>query len=154
MTIKQEIHIDASPHTVWNAWTNPDLITVWFAPAARVEPVVGGRFELYFDPADPKRMNTAGCRIIAMNAPNQFAFEWKGPDPFADVMNIPGQLTWVEIMLKPCAGDTTRLQMKHSGWGASSDWQEAKAWHVEAWKQVLGSLKSAVESGEGDRCCG
>lgn len=152
-TIRQELHIEASKEIVWKAWTDPSRVEVWFAPSAFIEPFEGGRYELYFDPANKERMSTKECKILTLEEPRKLVFEWKGPDPFANIMNMTGALTAVEVLLEPAARDSTLVKLCHSGWGEEPEWQQAKAWHVEAWKQVLGSLKTAVESGQGDLCC-
>ncbi|WP_223067536.1 SRPBCC family protein [Paenibacillus caui] len=47
----------------------------------------------------------------------------------------------------------TKVTVKHEGWKGSEEWEQAKEWHVQAWEQVLSSLKSKLESGEGALCC-
>ncbi|MWV42990.1 SRPBCC domain-containing protein [Paenibacillus sp. HJL G12] len=146
MSLKQEIHIDASIPILWKTWTCSDRTTSWLAPAADIEPVVGGKFELFFDSEDKNGMNTAGCKIVGLKEYRQIIFEWKGPDLFAEIMYHPQHLTYVDIWLQPTSDTTTLVCLKHSGWGASTDWQSARAWHEEAWKQWLGNLKTSVES--------
>ena len=152
MEIVKSIGIAASPELVWRAWTESGRITEWFAPAAKIEPVAGGAFELYFNPQNKESMSTKGCKILKLEAPEQLAFEWKGPDPFAAVMNEGGSLTVVEVTLEPVEGETL-VSLRHTGWKDSPEWAPAKAWHMEAWEQMLASLKSSLESGEGILCC-
>ncbi|MEK3733864.1 MULTISPECIES: SRPBCC family protein [Paenibacillus] len=152
MVITQETHIQADISLVWRAWTEADRIKEWFAPAAVIEPWQGGRFELYFNPANPSSMSTSGCTILKAEEPHLLIFEWKGPDPFAETMNHSGQLTSVEVGLEP-QQDGTRVTLRHDGWKDSADWLAARKWHVEAWKDMLTSLKSRMESGEGILCC-
>ncbi|WP_422658027.1 hypothetical protein ACK8P5_20120 [Paenibacillus sp. EC2-1] len=45
------------------------------------------------------------------------------------------------------------ITLLHTGWKDSDDWLRAREWHVQAWEQMLGSLKSNIESGEGMLCC-
>lgn len=152
MDIIQEIRIGADRELVWKAWTESERITQWFAPAANIQPVIGGAFELFFNPANKDVMSTKGCRFLKVKGPDCLAFEWKGPDPFAAVMNGT-PLTTVEVNLEENSGGTL-LKLRHTGWQSSPEWDEARGWHVEAWKQMLASLKSNIESGEGILCCG
>ena len=46
-----------------------------------------------------------------------------------------------------------RVVIEHSGWGEGEEWAQAQAWHQKAWKQVSGSLESALVSGKGRLCC-
>lgn len=151
MTIIMETLIQAERALVWRAWTESARITEWFAPAADIEPWQGGKFELFFNPADPGTMSTTGCTILVFDEPNRLVFQWKGPDPFADTMNS-GELTWVEVLFSR-QPEGTRVFLQHHGWKDSANWLAAKDWHVKAWEDVLGSLKSRMESGQGILCC-
>jgi len=152
MTIIETAFLQADVDLVWKAWTQAERVTQWFAPGAAIEPVVGGKYELYFDPSDKTKMSTAGCVILQYEAPQTLVFQWKGPDPFAHIMNHADSLTQVKVSLEPSSGGT-QVTVEHTGWGQSEAWQEAREWHVAAWKQVLASLKSKIESGEGMLCC-
>ncbi|WP_054955856.1 SRPBCC family protein [Paenibacillus dakarensis] len=152
MNISQSITIESKPELVWRAWTESDRITEWFAPSAEIEPRLNGKFELYFNPANKSTMSTKGCKIVKLEPCNTLAFQWKGPDPFAAAMNHEDHLTVVEVKLQPLENGT-QVSLLHTGWGDSEDWLQAREWHVQAWEQMLGSLKSSIESGEGKLCC-
>ncbi|NMO96102.1 SRPBCC family protein [Paenibacillus lemnae] len=152
MDITQEIWIHADLELVWKAWTKEDRITEWFAPAARIEPRSGGAFELFFNPADPTVMSTKGCIILSYEAPHKLVFQWKGPDPFATIMNRTESLTLVQVSLNP-TDSGTHVVLVHTGWGITEEWVQARQWHVQAWEQMLDSLKSSIESGSGKLCC-
>lgn len=151
MTVIQETWIEADPPLLWRAWTESARITQWFAPAAEIEPRAGGKFELYFNPAHRESMCTAGCTILLYDEPSTLAFEWKGPDPFAKIMN-EGELTAVKVSFIPDRSGT-RITLEHTGWKDSGEWLQAREWHVQAWEGMLASLKSSIESGEGVLCC-
>lgn len=152
MTITEEIWIEAEPERAWNAWTQSDRVTLWFAPAADIEPKSGGKFELFFNPDRKDSMSTFGCKIIRYDEPRSFTFQWKGPDTFADTMNQQERLTLVKVTLEP-ANRGTAVRLEHSGWMDTEAWNQARQWHVEAWRQMLARLKAMLESGEGARCC-
>lgn len=152
MTINTQQLILADINLIWRAWTESDRITEWFAPSAEIEPKLNGKFALYFNPSNKNSMSTQGCKIIKLEEPHQLAFQWKGPDPFAEVMNQEDDLTIVEVTLEAVEGGTL-VSLQHSGWKDSEEGLKAREWHVQAWDQMLNSLKSSIESGEGILCC-
>lgn len=97
-------------------------------------------------------MSTIGCAIVQYEEHKSFTFQWKGPDPFADIMNDCDNLTLVQIKVEPVQ-DGTLVTLLHTGWKQSDEWNQAFEWHVQAWRQMLESLKSKLESGEGALCC-
>ena len=48
--IDKTIEIAATLDDAWAAWTTRDGIVSFFAPDAKIEPRVGGAFEVYIDP--------------------------------------------------------------------------------------------------------
>ncbi|WP_339320046.1 SRPBCC domain-containing protein [Paenibacillus sp. FSL R10-2734] len=152
MSLVSQIVVNSNLELVWKAWTEADRLSEWFAPEVLVDLKEGGKYELYFDPSNNQSMSTAGCKIIRIEAPHTLVFEWKGPDPFAEVMNNPANLTQVELNLKALS-DGTLVTIFHSGWTEAEPSQTAKSWHEQAWTQMLSSLKSKLEAGQGMLCC-
>lgn len=151
MPINMEIFIQADRLLVWKAWTESDRIMEWFAPLAEIEPKVNGKFELFFDPSNKESMSTKGCKIIQCNKPELLQFEWKAPDEFVFMNNVEN-LTSVTIRLSEEKG-STRLTLTHEEFLETPEWVQAKEWHIQAWNQMLQSLKSKIEIGEGTLCC-
>jgi uncharacterized protein YndB with AHSA1/START domain len=149
--IVQELRLRTPLDAVWQAWTESEQIVRWFSPQARIEAREGGAFELYFDPANHDHMSTKGCIITQFEPMKRLGFTWKGPDPFAGLMNDP-IATRVLVTFQEEAGETV-IRLEHVGWGEGEAWARARQWHEEAWKQVLSSLKSTLESGQGEVCC-
>lgn len=145
-TIRVEVSLATSLDKVWLAWTSSDPITSWFAPEANVEASVGGPFELFFDPTNHDHQSTNDCIFTLVESLRRLGFTWRGPDQFKGVMNDPTPLTSVMVNFLEVNG-VTRIIVEHSGWGEGGDWEEARVWHHEAWKDVLGRLKSTLESG-------
>lgn len=113
-TILLEATVDASPEEVFRLWTTEDGIRKFFAPKAVIEPRLGGRFEMIFDPErDPEGNDsgTKGARILRFERGRALSFEWMsftrtGTDPRGPVgwpeerdrRPIP---TWVDLTLEP-----------------------------------------------------
>jgi uncharacterized protein YndB with AHSA1/START domain len=150
--LQVEIEVASSIELVWWAWTRGDRVVKWFAPDARIEPFLGGSYELFFNPANRDQMGTKGCIITLIQPKERLGFTWKGPDDFVDLMNQEDALTYVLVTLSEEAGKT-KVLIEHFGWGEGEEWEKARSWHQMAWTQVLSSLKSALESGEGELCC-
>jgi uncharacterized protein YndB with AHSA1/START domain len=141
--INVEVWVQAPIGEVWDSWTQSDRIT-WFSPEANIEARLGGAYELFWDPANHDSMSTKGCRITAYEPMKLLAFIWKGPDQFAHFMNTEPPKTRVKVSFED-GGDRTKLAIEHTGWGKSEEWEEARTWHVNAWKGVLDSLVSRYE---------
>ena len=151
--IIKEITINAPLNLVWYAWTISERVSEWFAPETVVEAKEGGAYELYFIPGNSKGMNTKGCKITKLINEKELHFTWKGPDQFEAVMNKENELTKVKVYFELIDDDSTKVMVEHIGFKDNADWSEAINWHQTAWSGVLGSLKSALEKGEGYLCC-
>lgn len=152
MKLVKQIMIQSELLLVWKAWTEAHRLAEWFAPEAAIDLQEGGMYELYFNPSNKESMSTRGCKVLKLDAPHTLVFQWKGPDPFAEVMNNPEELTQVEVQLE-AHGQDTLVTLCHSGWNYSESSQAAQQWHEQAWEQMLSSLKSNLESGKGVLCC-
>ncbi|TVX94036.1 SRPBCC family protein [Paenibacillus agilis] len=146
MTITQQIVIQKNQEQVWQAWMEADRLVKWFSPEAEIEATIGGKFELYFDPTNKNSMSTKGCQIVHFEPFKSFTFQWKGPDPFAEVMNQDGHLTEVNVTLQPVTNGTNVIVI-HAGWHNpdSTETQRAIEWHKEAWANMLASLKCYLQ---------
>ncbi|HRC86165.1 MAG TPA: SRPBCC domain-containing protein [Thermoanaerobaculia bacterium] len=144
-SIRIERVVEAPADKVYQLWMSAEGIRSFFAPAARVEPVVGGRYELMFDPEhdpDGERDGTKGARILAIE-PNRFlAFEWRGRQNMVE-MNAQPLPTWVELHFAPVVGErgSTRISLEHYGFGTGGTWEEAYVFFQNAWKSVMGALE-------------
>lgn len=63
------------PETAFGYFTTEDLLQQWLAPSAKIDPCVGGRYELFWDPDDPENDSTIGCRITALATDELIAFQ-------------------------------------------------------------------------------
>lgn len=127
-------------------FTQNEPLQAWLTKIADVEPRVGGRFELFWDPDDPERNSTLGCKIVALEPNALLSFEWKGP-PMFRFMNEADPLTLVTIFLSPCTEvltPCTDVYLVHSGWGSTADWEEARTYFAHAWENAFVELETLI----------
>lgn len=142
--LRFERELAAPRDVVWKAVATGDGVTRWLCPRAHVEPVVGGAYELFWNPDRPESDSTLGCRVISLSYPRLLQVTWRGSDAVADVMNGPdAPRTEVKVELSPTL-DGTRLVLVHSGWGSGAGWERARAWFEAAWRSALERLPAAV----------
>jgi uncharacterized protein YndB with AHSA1/START domain len=111
---------------------------------AEIEPVVGGKFELFWSPEDKRKNSTFGCRITAIEQDQFLAFEWKGPAEFEQFMNNADPLTHVIVFFIPTSSSTTGVHLIHTGWRSSAEWEEARLWFERSWISSFENLKQLV----------
>lgn len=137
-----QVVIERPVDKVFEAWIKPGMLERWLARKAVVEPRIGGAYELFWDPEDPKADNTAGCRIIGLVPGAELSFSWRGSKEFAKVM---GDKTSIFVRLEP-RDDSTLLRFVHTGWGSGASWDKARSAQSEAWKEALENLKNMLEN--------
>lgn len=115
----------------------------WLAPVAEVEPKVGGKFELYWDPTDRSDNHTQGCRVVAIAPPELLAFDWRGPSQFREAMNDVDPLTHVVVSFSAVPGGT-RVHLVHAGWRQCAGAQEARQWFETAWRMAFEQLEAVT----------
>lgn len=60
-------------------FTDNKLLESWLTAAAEVEPTVGGKYELFWEPSDRENNSTIGCKVTAIEKDKFISFEWKSP---------------------------------------------------------------------------
>jgi uncharacterized protein YndB with AHSA1/START domain len=142
------VTVPAPPAEVWETLTTAAGARTFFAEDALVEPVIGGRYEMYFSPAAPAGLKgSEGARILALEPMERVAFSWNAPASFGP---LRPQLTMVEFELSPIAAGSTSITLTHSGWGRGPDWQKVRDYFASAWPVVLGRLSHRFRHGPVD----
>lgn len=131
------------PDRAFAHFTSPTLLRRWLTVDADVEPRVGGRYELFWQPDDRENNSTIGCRITALAPSQLLAFQWRSPRQFKSFANAADPLTHVVVAFVP-EGTGTRVHLIHSGWRSTADWEEARCWQEKAWLVALGELERAA----------
>lgn len=156
-TITLDVRVNAAPAEVFRLWTTIQGVKQFFAPAARIDPRVGGEYTMIFAPKeDPNgdSHGTNGARILRFVPGRELAFEWipfvsreipgnEGP-PLAPLTERNAQPlpTWVEIQFDeiPGAPAKTHLRFAHYGFREGAKWEQSYRWFSRLWKGVLDQL--------------
>ena len=130
-TVEQEIHIEASPGAVWEAWADPERIARWFVDRAEgyAEPdkVVTWFFDTFgFAMPVPVVEAEPGKKLT-------FAGEVPGRPPFLQ-----------EVFLRQEGGGTF-LRLLNSGFGDGAEWDEEYEGVDSGWGMALATLKHQLE---------
>jgi hypothetical protein len=115
----------------------------WLTLKADVEPTLGGRYELFWQPDERENNSTIGCKITALHPASLLSFEWKCPVQFKHFANQADPLTHVVVSFTPQA-DGVIVHLVHSGWRNTPEWEEARLWTESAWGMAFDRLKQLV----------
>jgi uncharacterized protein YndB with AHSA1/START domain len=141
--IHVSVWLPKSPDVIFGYFTRNTLLESWLTARAEVEPNLGGKYELYWEPNDPENNSTIGCRITAIQQPELLSFQWRSPMQFKGFANGADPLTHVTVALIGIKAGTS-LHLVHSGWGSSSEWEEARVWQDRAWSMGIQTLVRVV----------
>jgi uncharacterized protein YndB with AHSA1/START domain len=131
--------VNAPVADVWKAWTTAEGLESFWAPkAAKVEPVPGGVFELWFGVNNPEgSRGSEGCLVHSVTPMEQFVFEWSAPPPIPTIRKLR---TLVYLDFKPLPDNRTEVTLRNFGYGAGEDWAKTKAYFEKAWPNVMDAL--------------
>jgi len=146
--IDKSVEVAATLDQAWAAWTTREGITSFFAPDARIEPRVGGAFQIYIDPTAELGLKGADdMRFMALQPKKMISFDWNAPPSLPEAR---GQRSFVVVRFEPLGDKVTRITLHHTGWGDGGEWDKAYAYFDRAWASVLGNLKKRFDSGPQD----
>ncbi len=147
-TMNKIIHLSIVLHCntqrAFALFTDTTLLKTWLAADAEVEPIVGGKYELFWDPSDRENNSTIGCKVTAVERDKFISFEWKSPKQFKHFANSADPLTHVVVFFTP-HGDSTQVTLIHSGWRNSPEWEEARQWQMRAWNGAFDQLHEVID---------
>jgi uncharacterized protein YndB with AHSA1/START domain len=148
-----EATVDASPAEIFRLWTTADGTKRFFAPDARINARVGGRYEIIFNPAeDPEgaRAGTKGATILRFEPDRRLDFQWSvGVPGVSWDLKASDFQTWVELTLAEAPGDPgrTRVRLVHRGFQSGGSWDAAYDYFGKAWTVVLQRLAANTRDG-------
>lgn len=137
------VTLNCDTQRAFEMFTVNEHLQKWLTGIADVEPRIGGKYELFWNPKDRENDSTKDCKITAIEPGKFLAFEWKGPKQYKHFMNSADPLTHVVAFFMP-GEDGTEVHLMHSGWGSSSEWEEARAWFKQAWASAFERLREYV----------
>ena len=82
--IKEEIECDIS--TAFKMFTTNKSLESWLTDEADVDPKLGGKYELFWDPNNKNINSTIGCKITGIEKDKFISFDWKGPVDFQEII--------------------------------------------------------------------
>jgi uncharacterized protein YndB with AHSA1/START domain len=142
--VVKEATVAASARDAWRAFTDPAVITQYFAPRAHVELRIGGAYELEFRPDNPAgQRGSEGCIILSYLPGEMLSFSWNAPPQFA---RARGLHTWVVVEFRAVGPSETRVRLTHYGFGRDGEWDDVHAYFVRAWGSVVGALVEHFEA--------
>ena len=146
--IEKQVVVNAPLAQAWAAWTSREGIVSFFAPDARIEPRVGGAFEIYFDPgAAPGSKGADGMRFLAVQPMKMLSYDTNAPPHLPEAR---AQRTVVIVRIAAVDDNSTRVTLHHTGWGDGGQWDQAYTYNDGTWPRVLASMKKRFDSGPQD----
>jgi uncharacterized protein YndB with AHSA1/START domain len=141
-----EIVVNAPVEKAWNAWTTPDGVKTFFAPACTIEPWVDGAYNILFHPNEkPGERGAEGMRILSFEPMKRFAYTWNAPPSLPDIRR---QRTMLILNFESAGTGRTRVRFTQIGWGEGPDWDKAYEYFDHAWNAlVLPRFRYAMEVG-------
>jgi uncharacterized protein YndB with AHSA1/START domain len=137
-TIERDIHVAASPETVFKVISRPEHMREWWPDDARFASVAGAPGELTWRNADTGETNVVAMTVVEVDPPKRFSFRWCHTGPEHD-----GNALLVTFDLEP-EGSGTTVRMTETGF-REMGWEiavleENYRDHVSGWDHYLPKL--------------
>jgi uncharacterized protein YndB with AHSA1/START domain len=133
--IEREVHIDASPQTVFEFFTDPAKMVRWKGTQATLDPRPGGVYRV-----EMNEQVIAVGEYVELDPPNRLVFTWGWEGDYASTP--PGSST-VEVTFRP-DGDGTLVRLVHTDLPSA----EAAEAHAVGWDQYIARLVIAAAGGD------
>jgi len=144
--LHKAVEVPASGVEVWKAWTTKEGLHGFFAPEARVELEIGGKYEpLWNLDAPVGTQGGEGLQILSYLPHEMISFTWSAPPEHPTIRQL--YHTWVVVRLQPAGAGRTRVVLDHLGWGTGEKWDKVYTYFDHAWDTVLSRLVHRFEAG-------
>ena len=149
-TIEREIHIDASPETVFDVVSSPAHLKQWWPDDAQYGSTPGSTGEIVFGDRDAGGMVVA-LTVVDVQPPRMFSFRWTHP---SDELAGEGNSLLVTFDLTPSRGGTllkmTETGFREMGWEVAV-LEEQYNEHATGWDFYLARIAPYVATLEPTR---
>lgn len=135
--------LQCDAHRAFELFTTNHLLESWLTVEADVEPMLGGRYELFWEPHDRENNSTIGCKVTAVESGKILSFEWRTAKQYKHFANNADPLTHVVVCFRP-EDEWTDVHLVHSGWRSTAEWEEARQWQERAWRGAFDVLERRV----------
>lgn len=139
-SIEREVHIQASPATVFEVITSPEHLKEWWPDEAVVEPTPGAKGEVVFGDRSSAEAQISQLTVVDAVPSRLFSFRWIHPEG-EDAQE--GNSLLVTFELTPSDGGTllrmTETGFREMGWEVAV-LEEAYREHVAGWDHFLPRL--------------
>lgn len=134
-SIKLNIEVNAPVSQVWKAWTTEDGVKSFFAPGCKINLIVNGEYEMYFDPlGEVGSRGGEGNKILAIDHERMFSFTWNAPPKYPEIRK---QKTVVILHFEKLDDNKTMLHFIQIGWGDSEEWGKVYDYFSYAWSKIV-----------------
>ena len=140
---ENSVTVKARPAAVFEALTSAERLQRWFMSRAETDPRPGGAFKFAWDFADAAQNGTQQGQFLEVEPGKVVSYTWQARP-------APAPLTTVTFTLTP-EGDSTRVSLAHTGFGAGADGRAALDQHAGPWDFYLANLKAYLEDGVDNR---
>lgn len=138
----------ATPEEVFDAWTEPEVLTRWWAarptwtsPGCEVDLRVGGRYVLRMRDDETGEVHAVGGVYREVDRPRRLVYTWAWEG--AEGLH-PGHESLVTVEFVPSGGGTT-VVLEHAGLAS----EESRVRHRTGWSGTFDNLGRRI-FGEGD----
>jgi uncharacterized protein YndB with AHSA1/START domain len=147
-----ERSLDVSPAAVWDAWTDPEKLKQWFAPApwtiaeARIDLRPGGAFHTTMASPEGETYPSTGCILEVVEARRLTFTSALGPD-FRPAEIAEGDFGFTAVIDIEPDGDGCRYRALALHDGAAAKAQHEGMGFLEGWGLVLDQMVAFVKAG-------
>jgi uncharacterized protein YndB with AHSA1/START domain len=133
-TVRLPIFVHASSAKVFDAITNPDILTRWFMDRASFSPRRGGKYSFAWE-GGPTHTGT----VLDFAKGKGYTISWKWPG----METLPA--TKLKLTVERRAGGTI-LRFIHSGFLRGRPWDDLYEGAIRGWTYFMMNLKSVLET--------
>ena len=116
--------------SLFDFWTNPELLSKWWPPVSELEPRVGGSYHFSW----PQQNWHLRGKYTMFKRGEKLGFTWKWDHESVNE-------TRVTVSFKSLPQNGTRLTLQHEGYAKNKEDRKIRDEHIEGWMFFLGKLQ-------------